>query len=51
MILAVVVFSLLTGVVITVCGYYVPFFFFSAIFSAVGAGLLTTLQVYSKANE
>jgi hypothetical protein len=51
MILAVVVFSLLTGVVITVCGHYVPFFLFSAIFSAVGAGLLTTLQVYSKANE
>jgi hypothetical protein len=51
LILATVVLSLLTGIVITVCGYYVPFFFVSAIFSAVGAGLLTTLKVQSGANE
>ena len=49
MILAVVVFWLLTGVAITLSGHYVPLFFVPAIFSTVGAGLLTTLQVHSGA--
>lgn len=41
MILASVVFSLLTGIAITTC----PYFFVSAIFSAVGASLFTRSQV------
>jgi MFS family permease len=42
MVLSLVIFSLLSGIAITVGGYYVPFLFISAICSAIGAGLLTT---------
>lgn len=42
LVLGLVIFSLLTGVAITVGGYYVPFFFISSICGAIGAGLFTT---------
>lgn len=45
MILAVVIFSLLSGLMITLWGHYVPLFYISAICSAIGAGLLTTFLV------
>jgi hypothetical protein len=48
---AFVVFSLLTGVAITISGHYVPLFFVSTICSAVGAGLLTRFQVHSGPKE
>lgn len=47
MVLSLVVFSLLGGVGMTLFGYYVPFFYFSTIFSAVGAGLLSTFTTTS----
>ncbi|WEW60330.1 MFS sugar transporter [Emydomyces testavorans] len=42
LVLALVVFSLISGVGITTIGYYVPFAYVSTILSAVGAGMLTT---------
>ncbi|KAK2768840.1 MFS sugar transporter [Arachnomyces sp. PD_36] len=42
MVLSLVIFSILSGVGITVGGSYVPFFFASSIFGAIGVGLLTT---------
>lgn len=42
LVLSIVIFSILSGVGITVGGYYVPFFFASSICGAIGAGLLTT---------
>ncbi|EXJ96431.1 hypothetical protein A1O1_01557 [Capronia coronata CBS 617.96] len=44
MVLALVVANILTGVGTTAIGYYTPFYYVSVIFSAVGAGLLTTFQ-------
>lgn len=44
MVLAVVVVSLLAGGIITAVGYYTPFMILCAAVSAVGCGLLTTLE-------
>ena len=44
MVLSMVIFSLICGISITVGGYYVPFFYISAIMAAIGAGLLTTFD-------
>lgn len=46
-IIGVVVVSILSGVLVTVCGYYTPFMIISSIFMAIGSGLLTTLKVDS----
>ena len=51
MVLGLVVFSLLGGVGMTVFGYYVPFFYLSTIFSAVGAGLLSTFTTTTGHSE
>lgn len=42
MVLAMVVFSLLSGGTVTAVGYYVPLFYLSSVLSAIGVGLLTT---------
>jgi hypothetical protein len=47
LILGFVIFSLLGGGLTTVIGYYIPFVYASIVFMAVGAGLLTTLEVDS----
>ncbi|KAL7268772.1 hypothetical protein RUND412_008590 [Rhizina undulata] len=44
LILAVTVFSILSGGLITVFGYYVPFMFIGSALLSVGAGLLTTFE-------
>ena len=41
MLLATVVASVSSGALVTVFGYYVPFFYASVVFGAIGAGLLT----------
>lgn len=45
MILALVVVSILSGVAVTVTGYYTPWMLGSSVFMAIGAGLLTTFEV------
>lgn len=45
MILAVVIFSLIAGGGVTVCGYFVPFAYASSILTTIGAGLITTFDV------
>lgn len=47
MVLAMVVFIILSGAMITNTGHYMPFAYLSAVLMAVGAGLLTTLRVDS----
>lgn len=47
MIIAVVVVSIVTGGLVTACGYYTPFMIVSAIIMTIGAGLLTTLETNS----
>ncbi|KAJ5769666.1 hypothetical protein N7520_004225 [Penicillium odoratum] len=47
MIIAVVVVSILSGGLVTACGYYTPFMIFSAIIITIAAGLLSTLDVNS----
>lgn len=47
MVLAMVVFIILSGATITNTGHYMPFAYLSAILMSIGAGLLTTLQVDS----
>ena len=47
LILGVVIFNILSSVLTTVLGYYLQFAYLSIILSAIGAGLLTTLQVDS----
>lgn len=49
LILAQVLASVLTGVLITVIGYYTPFLYVATILMSIGAGLLTTLTVTSGA--
>lgn len=44
MVLGVVVFSMLSGILVTVLGYYAPFTLLASIFMAVGGGLLTTFK-------
>ncbi|KAF2178412.1 putative MFS multidrug transporter [Zopfia rhizophila CBS 207.26] len=45
MVLPIVVASLLTGQLVSRIGYYTPFMIFGVCLTAVGAGLLTTLEV------
>ncbi|KIW17523.1 hypothetical protein PV08_04717 [Exophiala spinifera] len=45
MVLALVIATFISGALTTVVGYYWPFYWLSAIFSAIGAGLLTTFDV------
>ena len=45
MILALVIFSLIGGVLTTVLGYYTPFAIAGSILMSIGAGLLTTFDV------
>jgi MFS family permease len=45
MVLSLVVASILTGLLTTRIGYYMPFLIFGICFTAVGAGLLTTLSI------
>lgn len=44
MILGLVVMSIISGALVTIFGYYVPFMYLSSIIMAIGAGLLTTFQ-------
>ena len=45
MILGLVVVSIISGVIITVLGYYTPFMILSSLLMATGAGLLSTFKV------
>ena len=45
MIMGLVIMSVLAGFVITKIGYYTPFMILASIFTAVGAGLLSTFKV------
>jgi len=45
MVIAVIIFTFVSGGGITASGYYGPFLLFSVIASSIGAGLLTTFQV------
>lgn len=45
MVLALVFANIVSGIGTTVIGYYVPFYYLCVVFSAIGAGLLTTFQV------
>lgn len=45
MVLSIVVASIITGQLVSRIGYYTPFLIFGVCLSAVGAGLLTTLEV------
>lgn len=47
MIISVVIISILTGGLVTVCGYYTPFMIAAAMIMTIGAGLLTTLEADS----
>lgn len=45
MILALVVFSIISGVLVTVIGYYTPWMIVSAVMMAIGVGLISTWKV------
>jgi len=45
MVLSLVIISIVAGGVVTAFGYYMPFIYASAVFMALGAGLLTTFKV------
>ena len=45
MIMGVVLFSILSGVAVTVIGYYTPWIIVSAVFMALGVGLISTWKV------
>jgi MFS family permease len=45
MLLSVVVGSIITGLLVSRIGYYTPFMIFGVCLTAIGAGLLTTLEV------
>lgn len=45
LILSMVLFSMVTGVAVTILGYYTPFMLVSSLVLGVGSGLLTTFQV------
>ncbi|KAA6416126.1 MAG: MFS general substrate transporter [Lasallia pustulata] len=47
MIMGLVIMSVLAGFLVTKIGYYTPFIIAASVFTAVGAGLLTTLKVDS----
>jgi hypothetical protein len=46
-ILGLVVISMVSGVAITILGYYTPFMLLSSVLMSIGAGLLTTLETDS----
>nr|CAL81505.1 MFS transporter [Penicillium digitatum] len=46
-ILSVVVISILSGGLVTICGYYTPFMIASSVIMTIGAGLLSTLETDS----
>ena len=45
MIMGVVIFSVITGGLVTTLGYYTPFIYFSTIMMGIGAGLIATWKV------
>ena len=45
MVIALVIANIVSGIGTTVIGYYVEFYYLCVVFSAIGAGLLTTFQV------
>lgn len=45
MILGLVVFSIITGIIITLQGYYTPWVILSSVLMATGAGLLSTFKI------
>lgn len=45
MIMGVVIFSVLTGGLVTTMGYYTPFIFFSSVMMGIGGGLIATWKV------
>ena len=47
MIMSLVLFSLVSGGLVTTFGYYAPFILASAVFMSIGAGLLSTFDVHS----
>ncbi|KAJ5305715.1 hypothetical protein PENANT_c041G09073 [Penicillium antarcticum] len=47
MIIGVIIFSILSGGLVTACGYYTPFMIASSIIMAIAAGLLATLETDS----
>lgn len=51
MILGMVTMTLISGFLVTMTGYYIPFIFISPLMASVGAGLLSTLQVDSGHSE
>ncbi|KNG81940.1 MFS toxin efflux pump [Aspergillus nomiae NRRL 13137] len=51
MILGMVTMSLLSGILVTLTGYYTPFMLVSPVLASVGAGLLSTLRVDSGHSE
>ena len=51
MILSLVIFSIFTGVIVTVVGYYTPFMILSSILMSIGAGLMSTFTVDSSAAQ
>ncbi|OCK76475.1 MFS general substrate transporter [Lepidopterella palustris CBS 459.81] len=51
MVISLVVASILTGMLTTRIGYYMPFLIFGICVTAVGAGLLTTLRINTLAGQ
>ncbi|KAK4546220.1 hypothetical protein LTR36_002357 [Oleoguttula mirabilis] len=51
MILSLVVFSMISGLVITKVGYYTPFVIMSSVLMAVGAGMLSSMKTTSSSGE
>ena len=51
MVISMVVASIVTGQLVSRIGYYTPFVIFGTCLSAVGAGLLTTLQIHTIAGK
>lgn len=47
MLLGVVIMSMISGILITLLGYYLPFMVISTVVAAIGMGLLSTLHVDS----
>jgi hypothetical protein len=47
MLLGFVIFSIMSGGLISMIGHYLPFVYLTIMFMAVGGGLLSTLQVDS----
>jgi hypothetical protein len=50
-ILGLVIISMMSGVLVTVLGYYTPFMLISSVLMAIGAGMLTTFEVDSKSPQ